>query len=65
MSEAEPETKRESRVTYEEVPTQGPIRVIRGLIDITSDPDFIIVRRRDGVVRIARRCVVSINSEGD
>ena len=51
----------ESKVVYRD---DGEINIIRGQVDDTSDPDFVIVTRRDGVVKIARRNVERIDGLG-
>ena len=52
------EAEQESKVAYDEDET-GRVRVIRGVID-NSDPNFLIIKRRDGEFRIAKRLVRTI-----
>lgn len=48
--------ERESKVVYND---NGIIRCIRGVLD-ESDPDFFIVKRRDGEFRVSRKLVLTI-----
>lgn len=58
MSTKEEETK----ITF--CQPDGQIRILRGILIDSDDPDFIILKRRDGVKRIARRFVITIEEPG-
>ena len=46
----------ESKVTYEE---NGRIRALRGSVD-ESDPYFVIIKRRDGIFKVNKKMVLTI-----
>ena len=57
----EHEHEHESVVKHIEKRNDGDkVRVLRGIVDLDSDPLFVIVRRRDGTWRIARELVLEI-----